>query len=103
MNLHRPVRAIPLSADARADAARIQQIWAECHERYGKLGPFLFEASAARTLCLPRWCIGFSPLPSRWPPTPGTTMDAMMSLPAFQEWTRAGLAETLVIERFETV
>jgi glutathione S-transferase len=24
-------------------------------------------------------------------------------LPAFQEWTRAGLAETLVIERFETV
>jgi len=29
--------------------------------------------------------------------------DAMISLPAFQEWTRAGLAETLVIERFETV
>jgi glutathione S-transferase len=26
----------------------------------------------------------------------------MMSLPAFQEWTRAGLAETLVIEKFET-
>ena len=30
-------------------------------------------------------------------------MDAMMALPAFQEWTRAGLAETLVIESFETV
>ena len=29
--------------------------------------------------------------------------DAVMSLPAFQEWTTAGLAETLVIERFETV
>ena len=29
--------------------------------------------------------------------------DAMMAMPAFQEWTRAGLAETLVIERFETV
>jgi glutathione S-transferase len=29
-------------------------------------------------------------------------MDTMMSLPAFQEWTRAGLAETLVIEKFET-
>ncbi len=26
---------------------------------------------------------------------------AMLSLPAFQEWTRDGLAETLVIERFE--
>jgi glutathione S-transferase len=29
-------------------------------------------------------------------------MDTMMSLPAFQEWTRAALAETIVIEKFET-
>jgi glutathione S-transferase len=27
----------------------------------------------------------------------------MLSQPAFQEWTRAGLAETIVIDRFETV
>ena len=26
-----------------------------------------------------------------------------LSLPAFQEWTRDGLAETLVIDRFELV
>jgi hypothetical protein len=26
-----------------------------------------------------------------------------MALPAFDEWTRAALAETLVIEKFETV
>ena len=42
MNLHRPVRPIALSADARANVARIQQIWNECRERHGKLGPFLF-------------------------------------------------------------
>src|SRR6266403_592864 len=30
-------------------------------------------------------------------------VDAMLSLPAFQEWTRDGLAETLVIERLEQV
>jgi glutathione S-transferase len=30
-------------------------------------------------------------------------MNAMMSLPAFQEWTTAGLAETIVIEKFEMV
>src|SRR6266446_281241 len=36
MNLHRPVGAIALSADARANVARIQAIWAECHQRYGK-------------------------------------------------------------------
>src|SRR3979490_2276589 len=44
MNLHRPVGARALSADARADIARIQQIWIECRERYGKRGPFLFGA-----------------------------------------------------------
>ena len=44
MNLHRPVRAVALSDDARANVARIQQIWAECHARYGKAGPFLFGA-----------------------------------------------------------
>jgi len=30
-------------------------------------------------------------------------MDTMMAVPAFEEWTRAGLAETSVIEKFETV
>src|SRR6267154_1352189 len=44
MNLHRPVGAITLSADACANVARIQQIWVECRERYGKFGPFLFGA-----------------------------------------------------------
>ena len=28
-------------------------------------------------------------------------MDTMMAQPAFAEWTQAGLAETLLIERFE--
>ena len=30
-------------------------------------------------------------------------MEAMMALPAFAEWTKAGLAETIVIAKFETV
>ena len=29
-------------------------------------------------------------------------METMMELPAFQEWTRAALAETILIEKFET-
>ncbi|MGL6062658.1 MAG: glutathione S-transferase, partial [Bradyrhizobium sp.] len=29
-------------------------------------------------------------------------MEAMQGLPAFQEWTRDGLAETIIIEKFET-
>ena len=47
MNLHRPVGAIELSADARANIARIQQIWIECRERFKASGPFLFGAFGA--------------------------------------------------------
>ena len=46
MNLHRPIGAVALSDDARANIARIQQIWTECRQRYGKSGPFLFGAFA---------------------------------------------------------
>src|SRR3954466_11365804 len=42
MNLHRPVGAKPLSENALADIARIQQIWSDCRARYGKTGPYLF-------------------------------------------------------------
>ena len=103
MNLHRPVGAITLSAGAQADVARIQQIWIECRERYGKLGPFLFGAFGGADAM-------FAPVVHRLrtyavpvAPEVQAYMDAMMSLPAFQEWTRGGLAETLVIPRFETV
>lgn len=101
MNLHRPVGAKALSADARADIARIQESWSECRERYGKLGPYLFGAfSGADAMYAPvvhrfrTYAIGVS-LPVR------DYMDTMMALPAFQQWTRAGLAETRVIEKFE--
>jgi glutathione S-transferase len=103
MNLHRPIRAISLSADARANVARIQEIWIECRERYGKLGPFLFGQFGAADAM-------FAPVVHRFRtyaiPVAGeaqTYMETMLALPALQEWTRAGLAESLVIERFENV
>jgi glutathione S-transferase len=102
MNLHRPVGATPLSENARADIARIQQIWIECRERYGKFGPFLFGSfSGADAMFAPvvhrlrTYAIAVAPEVQAY-------MDTMMSLPAFQEWTSAALAETLIIEKFET-
>ncbi len=103
MNLHRPVRAVELSADARANVARIQEIWTECRERHGTLGPFLFGAFGAADAM-------FAPVVHRFrtyaipvAPQAAAYMETMMALPAFAEWTRAGLAETLVIEKFEAV
>jgi glutathione S-transferase len=103
MNLHRPIGAVELSADARADVARVQEIWTRCRERTGEAEPFLFGAfGAADAIFAPvvhrfrTYVIAVAPVAQRY-------MDTMMALPAFQEWTAAGLAETLVIEKFERV
>jgi glutathione S-transferase len=103
MNLHRPIRAVALSQEAQANVARIQEIWIGCRERYGQRGPFLFGAFGAADAM-------FAPVVHRFhtyaipvAPKAQLYMETMMSLPAFAEWTEAGLAETLVIERFEAV
>jgi glutathione S-transferase len=103
MNLHRPVGAITLSADAHANIARIQQIWIECRERYGKFGPFLFGAFGGADAMFAPVVHRFRTYAIAVEPEAQDYMNTVMSLPAFQEWTTAGLAETLVIERFETV
>src|SRR6201995_4044057 len=102
LNLHRPVRSVELSADARANVARIEQIWIDCRRRHAAAGPFLFGAFSGADAM-------FAPVVHRLrtyaievAPEAADYMQAMMALPAFAEWTRAGLAETIVIERFET-
>ena len=89
MNLHRPVGAVALSDDARANVARVQDIWADCARRYGKEGPFLFGAfSGADAMFAPvvhrfrTYAIEVSGEARHY-------FDAMQALPAFQEWTHA--------------
>ena len=102
MNLHRPVGAIALSDAARADIARVQQIWTDCRARHRKYGRFLFGAFGGADAMFAPVVHRFRTYAIEVAPEVRDYMDAMMSLPAFQEWTRAALAETLVIEKFET-
>ncbi len=103
MNLHRPVRSIALSEDARANIARVEEIWSNCRERYGKQGPFLFGAFTGADAMYAPVVHRFRTYDIKVGPVVQAYMETMMALPAFREWTEAGLAETLVIERFETV
>ena len=102
MNLHRPVRAVALSTDARANIARVEQIWTECRERYGKFGPFLFGAFGGADAMFAPVVHRFRTFAIAVVPEAHAYMDTMMALPAFQEWTSDALAETLIIEKFET-
>jgi glutathione S-transferase len=103
MNLHRPIRAVALSSDARANVARIEQIWTECRERYGRLGPFLFGKFGAADAMFAPVVHRFRTYAIEVAPQAQAYMDTMMAQPAFVEWTQAGLAETLLIARFEAV
>ena len=101
MNLRRPVRTRALSAEAQANVGRLDEMWSDCRARYG--GPFLFGAFCAADAM-------YAPMVTRIH-TYGIAMsreafgyvEVVMALPAFAEWTRAGLAETIVIDQFENV
>jgi glutathione S-transferase len=95
MNLWRPVKRRDLSADALANAARIDAMWAECLERYG--GPFLFGAFGAADGM-------YAPVVSRFHTyavdvgeRSRAYMDAVMALPAWREWKEAALKEPWVL------
>lgn len=103
MNLHRPIRPVTLSADAQANVARVQEIWRECRERYGTAGPFLFGRFSAADAMFAPVVHRFRTYAVEVSPQAKAYMETMMALPAFQEWTKDGLAETLVIEKFENV
>jgi glutathione S-transferase len=101
MNLHRPVGQVALSQDARDNIARVQEIWSGCLQRYG--GPFLFGGFGGADAMYGPVVHRFRTYAIEVTPIVRAYMEAMQALPAFAEWTRDGLAETLVIEKFETV
>src|SRR6476660_568270 len=103
MNLHRPVGAVTLSADAQANVARVQEIWTECRDRHGKSGPYLFGAFTAADAMYAPVVHRFRTYAIKGSPQAQDSIDTMRAQPAFAERTKAGLAETLVIEKFETV
>jgi glutathione S-transferase len=101
MNLHRPIRAKVLSDNARADIARVQEIWTECRARYAAQGPFLFGAFGGADAMYAPVVHRFRTYAIAVAPAVQTYMATMMALPAFDAWTTAGRAETIVIDKFE--
>ncbi len=101
MNIHRPVHRKALSADAKANADRVQEIWSACRRTYGQGGPFLFGGfSGADAMYAPvvhRFRIYGVEVTS----AAADYMNAMRTHPAFQAWDSAALKETWVIEKFE--
>jgi glutathione S-transferase len=101
MNLHRRIGAKALSDNVRADIARIQELWTDCRRRSAGDGPFLFGSFTAADAMYAPVIHRFRTYAIEVTSPVREYMDAMMALPAFRQWTEEGLAESLMIEKFE--
>ena len=102
-NFRRPVRAITLTPEVKADVARIEAAWAHARATFGKGGPYLFgRFSAADAM--------FAPVVNRFhvydiPVSKMTRayMQTIMALPAWKAWIADAHAEPWRIEHYEAI
>jgi glutathione S-transferase len=101
MNMRRAVKRRELTPDASADVARLEQAFEQARRAFGQGGAFLFgDFSAADAM--------FAPVINRLHvydvPVAAATrayMDAVMALPAWQEWQTQAKAEPWTIDKYE--
>ncbi len=93
--------ASELSDDAKANIARIQALWTDARTRFGAAGRSCSAASARPTRCTRRSSRASRPTRSTSRAPVKAYMQAMIALPAWQEWRRAALSETWVIPQYE--
>jgi glutathione S-transferase len=101
MNVARIVIKRDLPAPVVANVKRIEALWADCRARFGKGGPFLFGTFCAADAM-------YAPVVSRLhsyglavSAAARAYMDAVMALPAWQEWTEAAVKEPWVMQHNE--
>jgi glutathione S-transferase len=101
MNLREHLPGKKRSAAVDADIARVTAIWRDCRTRFGQRGPFLFGTFTAADAM-------YAPIAARFriygvalEPTCRAYADAVLALPAFQEWQAAAQEEPWAITRFD--
>ena len=81
------------SPAAAADIARVIAIWQGCRERYGHAGPFLFGAFSIADAMYAPVVWRFQTYHVDLPAASRQWANAMLALPAMQEWRQGALAE----------
>jgi glutathione S-transferase len=101
MNMWRPVKKLALTPETAASVARIDAMWSDCRARFCAGGAFLFGAFTAADAM-------YAPVVSRFHTygvevgaASAAYMQAMMALPAWQEWYAAALKEEWLLEEDE--
>jgi glutathione S-transferase len=101
MNMWRPVMARELTPQALANVSRIDAIWTDCRTRFGAGGPFLFGSFGAADAMYAPVVSRFHTYAIKVSAVTRAYMEAVMGLPAWQEWRAAALREPWVLAKDE--
>jgi glutathione S-transferase len=89
------------SVEVAGEIDRIQRLWADCRARFGGSGPFLFGRFSIADAMYAPVVLRFRTYQVQLNPVSREYADAVLALPALQEWVAAAVAETEVIAAFE--
>ncbi len=79
---------VPLGADAAADVARIDALWSDCRERYGKSGPWLFGRYSIADAMYAPVVLRFNSYGAGLTAAARAYLEFALADPALQEWIR---------------
>jgi glutathione S-transferase len=103
MNTRKVFEHVSISEDARFDAVRILQTWAEARSRFGSDGPYLFGTFSAADIMLAPVVTRFVTYGFTLPGFAAAYVETMMAHPWMLEWYRAAAEEPWTIKRIEDV
>ena len=101
MNIRARADGYMPSEAVAADIIRILQLWAEARARFGKGGPFLFGAFSIADAMYAPVVLRFRTYEVELPADCRAYSDAVLALPAMQDWIAAAMAETESLPQFE--
>jgi glutathione S-transferase len=101
MNMWLPPKPRPQPDEVKAEVARIEALWSDCRARFGAQGPFLFGVFGAADAMYAPVVARFQSYGLRVSAETHAYMDAVMGLPAWQQWREAAFKETWVMRHNE--
>ena len=101
MNIRKRYPGLGRTPESLADVARIVSLWSDCRARYGKGGPFLFGAFCIADAMYAQVVLRFRTFEVELPADCRAYSDAVLALPAMQDWIAAAMAETESLPQFE--
>lgn len=94
LRARRPLAIESLSGAARADVARVEEIFASCREGYGHGGPWLCGAKSIVDIVFAPVALRFRSYAIPLSRHVGDYLDAVLALDSLAEWQRRAEAET---------